>query len=131
MDVFGAPKVGSAAAIGSRYGNISGTSTDIIYPVSKLVNGQFQEGRTVEFNWKSDKHRHWHPRSTRLVHELQFKFGEVDETCAAVTTGQDGCVQGRGPGPEQGAHDLGHAEFRRADRCRADRAGGRDHEEER
>ena len=41
MDVFGAPKVGSAAAIGSRYGNISGTSTDIIYPVSKLVNGQF------------------------------------------------------------------------------------------
>ena len=87
MDVFGAPKVGSAAAIGSRYGNISGTSTDIIYPVSKLVNGQFQEGRTVEFNWKSDKHRHWHPRSTRLVHELQFKFGEVDETCAAVTTG--------------------------------------------
>jgi hypothetical protein len=87
MDVFGAPKVGSAAAIGSRYGNISGTSTDIIYPVSKLVNGQFQEGRTVEFNWKSDKHRHWHPRSTRLVHEFQFKFGEVDETCAAVTTG--------------------------------------------
>jgi hypothetical protein len=55
--------------------------------VSKLVNGQFQEGRTVEFNWKSDKHRHWHPRSTRLVHEFQFKFGEVDETCAAVTTG--------------------------------------------
>ena len=87
MDVFGAPKVGSASAIGSRYGNISGTSTDIIYPVSKLVNGQFQEGRTVEFNWKSDKHRHWHPRSTRLVHEFQFKFGEVDETCAAVTTG--------------------------------------------
>ena len=41
MDVFGAPKVGSAAAIGSRYGNISGTSQDIIYPVSKLVNGQF------------------------------------------------------------------------------------------
>ena len=65
MDVFGAPKVGSAAAIGSRYGNISGTSTDIIYPVSKLVNGQFQEGRTVEFNWKSDKHRHWHPRRSR------------------------------------------------------------------
>ena len=89
MDVFGAPKVGSASAIGSRYGNISGTSTDIIYPVSKLVNGQFQEGRTVEFNWKSDKHRHWHPRSTRLVHEFQFKFGEVDETCAAVTTGPD------------------------------------------
>ena len=55
--------------------------------MSKLVNGQFQEGRTVEFNWKSDKHRHWHPRSTRLVHEFQFKFGEVDETCAAVTTG--------------------------------------------
>ena len=54
-DVFGAPKIGSPRAIGSRYGNTSGTSTDIIYPVSKLVNGQFQSGRTLEFNWKSDK----------------------------------------------------------------------------
>ena len=52
-DVFGAPKIGSPRAIGSRYGNSSGTSTDIIYPVSKLVNGQFQSGRTLEFNWKS------------------------------------------------------------------------------
>ena len=66
-DVFSAPKVGSPRAIGSRYGNTSGTSTDIIYPVSKLVNGQFQSGRTLEFNWKSDKHRFWLPRSTRLL----------------------------------------------------------------
>ena len=87
MSVFSAPKVGSAEAIGSRYGDISGTSTDIIYPVSKLVNDQFQEGRTIEFNWKSDKHRHWHPRSTRLVHEFEFKFGEVDETCADQVAG--------------------------------------------
>ena len=94
MDVFGAPKVGSAAAIGSRYGNISGTSTDIIYPVSKLVNGQFQEGRTVEFNWKSDKHRHWHPRSTRLVHEFQFKFGGRRTTPGSVPSAQDAIFPG-------------------------------------
>ena len=89
MSVFSAPKVGSSEAIGSRYGDISGTSTDIIYPVSKLVNDQFQEGRTIEFNWKSDKHRHWHPRSTRLVHEFEFKFGEVDETCTDKVKGPD------------------------------------------
>ena len=87
MSVFSAPKVGSAEAIGSRYGDISGTSTDIIYPVSKLVGDQYQEGRTIEFNLKSDKHRHWHPRSTRLVHEFEFKFGEVDETCADQVAG--------------------------------------------
>ena len=87
MSVFSAPKVGSSEAIGSRYGDISGTSTDIIYPVSKLCNDQFQEGRTIEWNWKSDKHRHWHPRSTRLVHEFEFKFGEVDETCTDKVAG--------------------------------------------
>ena len=47
-DVFGAPKIGSPRAIPSRYGNTSGTSTDIIYPVSKLVGGQFQSGRTLD-----------------------------------------------------------------------------------
>ena len=86
-DVFGAPKIGSPRAIGSRYGNTSGTSVDIIYPVSKLVNGQFQSGRTLEFNWKSDKHRFWLPRSTRLVVHYEAKFGEVDSTATTVTTG--------------------------------------------
>lgn len=86
-DVFSAPKVGSPRAIGSRYGNTSGTSTDIIYPVSKLVNGQFQSGRTLEFNWKSDKHRFWLPRSTRLVVHYEAKFGEVDTTCADAEVG--------------------------------------------
>ena len=85
VDVFGAPKIGSPRAIGSRYGNTSGTSTDIIYPVSKLVNGQFQSGRTLEFNWKSDKHRFWLPRSTRLVVHYEAKFGEVDSTASIMT----------------------------------------------
>ena len=67
--------------------NTSGTSTDIIYPVSKLVNGQFQSGRTLEFNWKSDKHRFWLPRSTRLVVHYEAKFGEVDSTASTVTEG--------------------------------------------
>lgn len=44
MSVFSAPTVGSAEAIGSRYGDISGTSTDIIYPVSKLVGDQYHAG---------------------------------------------------------------------------------------
>jgi len=86
-DVFSAPKIGSPRAIGSRYGNTSGTSTDIIYPVSKLVGGQFQSGRTLEFNWKSDKHRFWLPRSTRLVVHYEAKFGEVDSTCNDASVG--------------------------------------------
>ena len=66
MDVFSAPEVGSAEAIQGR-GSTAGTSTDIIYPVSKLVKGQFQPGRTIEYNFKSSPDRWWHPKSTRLV----------------------------------------------------------------
>ena len=39
---FSAPEVGSAEAIQGR-GSTAGTSTDIIYPVSKLVKGQFAQ----------------------------------------------------------------------------------------
>jgi len=66
MDVFSAPEIGTPEAIQGR-GSTAGTSTDIIYPVSKLVKGQFQPGRTLEFNYKSSPDRWWHPRSTRLV----------------------------------------------------------------
>ena len=86
MDVFSAPEVGSAEAIQGR-GSTAGTSTDIIYPVSKLVKGQFQPGRTLEFNWKSSPDRWWHPKSTRLVVHYKAVFGEVDSTCASATTG--------------------------------------------
>ena len=40
------------------------------------VHPQFQSGRTLEFNWKSDKHRFWLPRSTRLVVHYEAKFGD-------------------------------------------------------
>ena len=86
MDVFSAPEVGSAEAIQGR-GSTAGTSTDIIYPVSKLLKGQFQPGRTLEFNWKSSPDRWWHPKSTRLVVHYKARFGEVDSTCASATVG--------------------------------------------
>ena len=60
----------------------AGTSTDIIYPVSKLVKGQYQPGRTIEYNFKSSPDRWWHPKSTRLVVHYKAVFGEVDSTCA-------------------------------------------------
>ena len=41
----------------------------------------------MEFNWKSDKHRFWLPRSTRLVVHYEAKFGEVDTTCADAEVG--------------------------------------------
>ena len=81
MDVFSAPEVVSAEAIQGR-GSTAGTSTDIIYPVSKLVKGQFQPGRTIEYNFKSSPDRWWHPKSTRLVVHYKAVFGEVDSTCA-------------------------------------------------
>ena len=79
MDVFSAPEIGSAEAIQGR-GSTAGTSTDIIYPVSKLVKGQFQPGRTIEYNFKSSPDRWWHPKSTRLVVHYKAVFGEVDST---------------------------------------------------
>eukprot|EP01043_Picozoa_sp_COSAG02_P044449 COSAG02_NODE_3972_length_5970_cov_4.166582_3_plen_151_part_00 len=86
MDVFSAPTIGSAEAIQGR-DSTAGTSVDIIYPVSKLVKGQFQPGRTLEFNWKSSPERWWHPKSTRLVVHYKACFGEVDSTCRSATTG--------------------------------------------
>ena len=65
MDVFNAPSMGSPRALASRSGNTAGTSTDIVYPTSRIVNGAFQSGKTLEFNWRSDKHRHVLLRSSR------------------------------------------------------------------
>ena len=51
-----------------------------MYPTSRIVNGAFQSGKTLEFNWRSDKHRHVLLRSSRLVVHMEHKFGEVDST---------------------------------------------------
>ena len=93
MDVFSAPEIGTPEAIQGR-GSTAGTSTDIIYPVSKLVKGQFQPGRTLEFNYKSSPDRWWHPRSTRLVVHYKAVFCEVDSTAANPIAG---------PQPSKGA----------------------------
>eukprot|EP01046_Picozoa_sp_COSAG06_P090045 COSAG06_NODE_36396_length_447_cov_1.428161_1_plen_86_part_10 len=80
MDVFNAPSMGSPRALASRSGNTAGTSTDIVYPTSRIVNGAFSSGKTLEFSFRSDKHRHVLLRSSRLVVHMEHKFGEVDST---------------------------------------------------
>jgi hypothetical protein len=87
MDVFNAPSIGSPRALASRAGNTAGTSTDIIYPVSRLTHGSFSNGKTLEFNFRSDKHRHVLLRSSRLVVHMEHVFGEVDTTAESVVNG--------------------------------------------
>jgi hypothetical protein len=41
----------------------------------------------VELAWKSDQHRFWSPKNTRLFVEYEMMFGEVDETCASIESG--------------------------------------------
>ena len=86
MDPFSAPEIGDPRAIGSKNGPLSATSTDVIYPVSKLVDGEFQPGRTLEFNFKSDAHRHVNLRNSRLFMQWEIAYGEVNET-ASETSG--------------------------------------------
>ena len=80
MDPFNAPAIGDPRAVGSKFGSSSGTSTDIIYPTSKQVDDAFQPGRTLEFAFKSDQHRFWSPKNTRLMVEYEMLFGETEET---------------------------------------------------
>ena len=87
MDLFDAPEIGSARAIGTKHGNVAGTSVDVLYPESKLVKEQFKAGRVLNFKWKADKHRWWHPRNTRLTVDYEIMFGEVKETAESATSG--------------------------------------------
>ena len=84
---FNFPAIGDPRAVGSKFGDTSGTSQDVIYPVSRLVDEAAQEGRTIEFNWKSDSHRFWTPRNTRLYTEWEVMYGEVAETSSDVEKG--------------------------------------------
>ena len=95
MDPFNFPQIGDARAVGSKFGSTSGTSTDIIYPVSKLVDDGFQPGRTIEFNFKSDQHRFVSLRNSRLSVEYEFQFGETNETCSDAVVG----AQDKNPAP--------------------------------
>ena len=89
MDPFNFPAIGDPRAVGSKFGSSSGTSTDIIYPVSKQVDDAFQPGRTLELAWKSDQHRFFSPKNTRLMVEYELMFGEVDTTCADIVKGPE------------------------------------------
>ena len=89
MDPFNFPAIGDPRAVGSKFGSSSGTSTDIIYPVSKQVDDAFQPGRTLELAWKSDQHRFFSPKNTRLMVEYEMMFGEVDTTCADIVKGPE------------------------------------------
>lgn len=97
MDVFNAPTIGSPRALASRSGNTAGTSTDIIYPVSRLTHGSFSSGKTLEFNFRSDKHRHVLLRSTRLVVHMEHKFGEVSTTAHDAIHGPQDTATGVRP----------------------------------
>ena len=86
---FDYKEIGDPTVAGSKWGQTSGTSTDVIYPVSQLVDETFKEGSTLSFQWRSDRYRHWSARNTRLFVEYEAMFGECNETCSNVVTGPD------------------------------------------
>jgi hypothetical protein len=38
FDLFDLPEQGSARSVGSKFGNIAGVSTDVVWPESKLIS---------------------------------------------------------------------------------------------
>eukprot|EP01045_Picozoa_sp_COSAG04_P017339 COSAG04_NODE_1527_length_6459_cov_1.844025_2_plen_735_part_00 len=84
---FDYKEIGDPTVAGSKWGQTSGTSTDVLYPTSQLVDEQFKEGSTISFQWRSDRYRHWSARNTRLFVEYEAMYGECNETCSNVVTG--------------------------------------------
>ena len=87
MDLFDAAEIGSARAIGTKHGNVAGSSVDVIYPSARLIDNDFLPGRTLSWEWKADKHRWFHPRNTRLAVTYEMQFGEVPGTVSDATKG--------------------------------------------
>ncbi len=77
---WSAPPANSPAAVGLKNGGLSEMTTDIIYPASRQIDGEFTGGRQLEFRWRSDSSRHWLPRESRLHVKYEFKFGETAQT---------------------------------------------------
>ena len=91
MDPLSFKAMGDADAVGLKYGRTAGGESRTVYPQTKLVDDQFQEGRTIIMNWKSDENAFWSARGTRLNVEYEFAFGETNETASdAVLGAQDG-----------------------------------------
>eukprot|EP01047_Picozoa_sp_COSAG01_P041922 COSAG01_NODE_3630_length_5848_cov_14.340929_2_plen_789_part_00 len=103
-------------AIGLKNGGLSDMSSDILYPASRMVDGDFKAGSTLEFRYRSDSSRHWLPRESRLFVEYKIKLGETAATGSGtnknlfVNTGAkapqtlDASVQGRGSGAPPNAN---------------------------
>ena len=74
---WSAPLADSPQAVGLKNGGLSEITSDIIYPASRLQDGDFQSGRSIEFRFRSDSSRHWLPRESRMLVEYEFAFGET------------------------------------------------------
>jgi hypothetical protein len=74
--IFSAPTIGDPRATGIKNGGIKAFESDIVYPVSRLVNNQFASGKQMEFRWRSDSNRFWSPRDTKLYVKYQLMFGQ-------------------------------------------------------
>ena len=75
-----APLANSPQAVGLKNGGLSEITSDILYPASRLQDGDFQSGRTLEWRWRSDSSRHFLPRESRMFIEYEFAFGETGLT---------------------------------------------------
>ena len=82
MDPLSFKGIGDADAVGLKYGRTAGGESRTVYPQTKLIDDQFQEGRTIIMNWKSDENAFWSARGTRLNVEYEFAFGETNETAS-------------------------------------------------
>ena len=75
-----APLANSPQAVGLKNGGLSEITSDILYPASRLQDGDFQSGRTLEWRWRADSSRHFLPRESRMFIEYEFAFGETGLT---------------------------------------------------
>lgn len=94
FDLFDAPLIDdpNGRNVGSKFGNVAGVSTDVIYPEAKLSEDSWLPGRTLVMKWKADRHRHWLPKSSRAFLELDLYFGEVPATQAHMASVTDAGV---------------------------------------
>ena len=106
FDLFDLPEQGSARSVGSKFGNIAGVSTDVVWPESKLIKDEIEPGRLQTFKFRADKHRWWHPRSTRLSVKYEFKFGEVEGTAKDPNEDDGAGTHWMGVAIEPGHPDL-------------------------
>ena len=47
FDLFDLPEQGSARSVGSKFGNIAGVSTDVVWPESKLIKDEIEPAKAT------------------------------------------------------------------------------------